>query len=175
MNFLSAIQILRGNQKRIRGLFTQLGAVDLRAHEMVSGVRDELCTEIAIYAQLEEEILYPEVEDNLSPEGQALIDRGREELEELRHRSIQLKELSPGDQVFMERLMELQEVWESHIDEEQSTLLNEAEQVLGSKLQELGERMTSRREQLLEGTRFRPSSGDSVQNPHGGEQMRKGA
>src|SRR4051794_5303106 len=83
MERASAVHPLWDAQKRIRGLLTQASASRARAPEMTDGVIRELRMEVEIYAALEQEILYPELEASV-PDAAPYTAQGRERLNELR-------------------------------------------------------------------------------------------
>lgn len=179
MENISATQMIRDDHKKIRGLFTQLTAVDLRAHEMVSGVSEELFTELDVHARLEEEILFPALENVVSFNGGAVLEKGREDNEQIRRLILQIRSNGTGgdglSSNYVNQILELRDTFEQHASDVENTILGQAEQVIGADLMSLGERMRERRLEMMQATSFHPERAEHVQNPNSGEQMRKGA
>lgn len=138
---MKATDLLKSDHRTVEALFTECrGAHASRKAVLV----EQICHELTVHSQLEEEIFYP-----------ALGDLGRGTLAEAvdDHRVIRqildaLPSRRPGDADFQEMLDRLEDLVEDHVDEEESVLFTKAE-VLGTAcLLELGSRMTARREEL---------------------------
>lgn len=104
------------------------------------------CIALEIHAQLEEEIFYPAMRAVASEK--SILDKSVPEHNEMRRLIAQLRSMeatSPGfDQIFMELMRNVLH----HVADEETTLLPEAERLLGQRLGELGAEMTKRRLQL---------------------------
>src|ERR1700744_3979415 len=62
MKTISAVQLLRDDQKKILGLFRQLEVLGERAPELRDAVVVELFEEFLIHSQIEERLFYPGVD-----------------------------------------------------------------------------------------------------------------
>jgi hypothetical protein len=160
MKSVSAIQLLRDDQKTIRGLVAQARAAEARAPGMRDGVLRELCMMAEIHAQLEEELLYPALEGN--GELAQLAGKGREELAAIRRQLPLAGESDAGFQELASLLLE-------HFTAEERDLFGRAEAIGPG----IGQRLLARREELLQDPRYQGARSQDVQNPRGGEQMRK--
>lgn len=109
------------------------------------GLVDSACLALEIHAQLEEEIFYPalrQVSD--SP----VLQRSQSEHEEMRRMIGLLRGMAPTDARYDETFMALMRSVLHHVADEETTLLPEAERLLGERLTELGRQMARRRLQL---------------------------
>lgn len=173
MTQIEATQALRNDHKRMRGLFRQVETVDLRAKEMKEGVVREIFMELEIHTTVEEEIFYPSLRDVLDEEHLPLIDQSFQEHADLKASIGVLRSMDWHTQQFDERLTDLIATVEQHVTKEEDDLFPVAERVLEPHNRELGDRILARREQLLKSEQYRGSRPEDVQNPNGGEQMRK--
>jgi len=105
---------------------------------------DTLGAALEIHAKLEEEIFYPAMRRYDAD----LVDKSIPEHNEMRRLIARLRELQPEDQAFDSTVMELMRDVMRHVADEETTLLPDAERVLGDRLNELGAQMTRRRFEL---------------------------
>jgi hemerythrin superfamily protein len=104
------------------------------------------CIALEIHAQLEEEIFYPAMRA-VSVE-KAVIDKSVPEHNEMRRLIAQLRAMDADHPAFDQTFMDLMRNVMHHVADEETTLLPEAERLLGPRLAELGAEMTKRRLQL---------------------------
>ena len=106
-----------------------------------------ICLALEIHAQLEEEIFYPAMRNVES--GDAVLEKSKPEHDEMRRLIAELRASSPSDPDYDQTLRELMRDVLHHVADEETTLLPQAEQLLGmDRLRELGAQMTKRRLQL---------------------------
>jgi hypothetical protein len=163
-------QALRDTQKRIRGLLTQAHASKSRAPELTRGAIREACMEIEVYVSLEEEILYPELQSQVS-EAETFVALGKERLKEFKGTASKYVEPSqmPSDEdflLFSEKVL-------AHFEAENSNLFPLEDRLDAARSQALLERIHQRQEELLRNPKYQGARASEVQNPHGGEQKRK--
>lgn len=104
------------------------------------------CIALEIHAQLEEEIFYPAVR-NVSGD-KSIVDKSVPEHNEMRRLIALLRSMDPSNPGYDQTFMELMRRVLHHVADEETTLLPEAERLLGQRLGELGAEMTKRRLQL---------------------------
>ncbi len=171
---MSAIQLFRDHHKTIRGLFRQLEAIDVRAHEMKDGVVKETFMELEIHFQLEEEYLYPVIRSKADEDGRATLEGCRGAHLALRNRIQALRERGIANEYFNMGLSTLIAEAEEHLEEEEVVLFPLAKMNLGDQvLAPLEEQIRRRHRELMLQPRYRDALPEIVQNPNGGEQMRK--
>lgn len=108
---------------------------------------DNACLALDIHAQLEEEIFYPALRSAM-PDNEVLA-KSVPEHDEMRRLMTELRALEPTDPAFDRTFRDLMRTVLHHVADEETTLLPEAERILGERLGELGMEMTRRRMQLL--------------------------
>jgi hemerythrin superfamily protein len=138
---MKATDLLKSDHRTVEALFTECrGANPSRKAVLV----EQICHELTLHSQLEEEIFYPALGDiGRGPLAEAVDDHRlmRQILDALQgHR--------PGDGDFQEMLDRLEDLVEDHVDEEESRLFTKAEMLGTAQLLEIGSRMMARREEL---------------------------
>jgi iron-sulfur cluster repair protein YtfE (RIC family) len=107
--------------------------------------------ELEVHDQLEEELLYPALEQILGEEGAELVEDLRLSHAHVKVRLIELSILG-GGQEFERKLAELRERLERHLEEEEKSLFARARRALpGARLQELRVRIELRQDELTGG------------------------
>jgi hypothetical protein len=141
-----------GITSMIRMDHTHVAAVFHRYKDSTSPARkralvDNACLALEIHAQLEEEIFYPALRAAIPDDH--VLDKSVPEHDQMRRLIAELRSLQPGDAAFDRTFRDLMRAVLHHVADEETTLLPEAERVLGDQLGELGVQMTKRRLQLL--------------------------
>lgn len=117
----------------------------------------EICQELALHAQLEEEIFYPAVERTLGAAGATLVTEVRKEHTEMKRAISKLQAIEftgpECDRLFQEMMSGVQH----HVQEEEGELLPKAQHQLGGELERLGTQMQQRKQELRH-TKLRPGS-----------------
>ena len=109
---------------------------------------ETLCLALEIHAQLEEEIFYPAMQR--VEHGEPVLEKSVPEHDEMRRLIGKLRASSPHDDGYDETVAELMRDVLHHVADEETTLLPQAERLLGTeKLCELGAQMTKRRLELV--------------------------
>ncbi|WP_424361361.1 hemerythrin domain-containing protein [Methylocystis parvus] len=143
-----AIQMLKDDHRRVEQLFDKYEQARRRAEK--SKIAQQICLELTIHAELEEEIFYPacreHVDDPLLDEAQVEHDTAK----------ILVAEIAMGtpqtDPFFDAKVMVLGEYIRHHVQEEEKN----ADSIFAKALEggvdtaKLGERMLKRREQLMD-------------------------
>jgi len=139
-----AIALLRADHKVVDNLFKEYEAAR-RVNEKQSLVK-EICVQLTVHAQIEEEIFYPTVQKALRDK--ELVPEARVEHESLKALIAQIQDVTPDGEVYEARIQVLSEYVKHHVKEEQNGLFPK---VKGTRLDlvELGEQMAARKEELL--------------------------
>lgn len=111
------------------------------------GLVRNICVALEIHAQLEEEIFYPALRD-------AGIDvdtvaKSVPAHNEMRRLIGELRSMEPGDPAYDKTFMELMRDVMHHVADEETTLLPDAERLLGDRLGDIGKQLTKRRMELV--------------------------
>ena len=164
-----ALDLLRADHVRVKSLFRDFDELrgsdddDQRKAELV----DEICYELTLHTMLEEELFYPSVRAAIDDDD--LLDEADVEHAGARDLISQLEVMYPGDDHFDATVTVLGEEVAHHIDKEESELFPAA-RAAAIDLDELGERLASRKEELDEDLSAPPSSLDAIDamTPHNG-------
>ena len=110
-----AINLLKLDHKTVEKLFQQFqGCTDeTKQHEICQ----EICTELAVHTEVEEQCFYPGVRSVAGLED--MVDESLEEHSQVKHLCSQLKGMSAGDTQMKPRIMDLKQAVEHHVKEEE--------------------------------------------------------
>jgi len=145
---MDAIALLKADHRKVKELFRKYEAAGARAYQKKKSLAEEISTEIRIHSMLEEELFYPAVKERTDKNGRELVAESVEEHHVIATLIEELKVLDPQDERFDAKLTVLMENVEHHIEEEEGELFPEAEEVLGDAIDDLGDQMKERKEQL---------------------------
>jgi len=127
-----------------------------RQPQQQQAIIQALCHELTIHAQLEEGIFHPAVERTLGKDGARLVLAALQEHADMKQAMSQLQAsrvTGPEcDHMFQEMMTGVQH----HVQEEETELLPQAQQRLGTESERLGTQMQQRKQELQH---FQPGSG----------------
>ena len=141
-----AISLLKMDHKEVKRLFDAFEDTD-QANEQKK-IADQAIKELKIHATIEEEIFYPAVNAALGKDHD-IVTESKEEHRVAKTLIEALEQMSPKDEEFEAKFIVLAENVRHHIKEEE----NEMFKKIKSKdldLEQLGEQMTARKEELMQ-------------------------
>ena len=143
-----ATTLLRADHEKVTALFKEYEKA--RASSKKKDLVGQICTELTVHAQIEEEIFYPAVKQALK-DGE-LVPEAFVEHGSLKELIAQVEGVEPDGEMFDARIKVLSEYVEHHVKEEQDEIFPKAE---ASKLDlmALGKRLQQRKQELLAGTK----------------------
>lgn len=149
---MNAIQLLKEDHKTVRKLLSELEKTTARGVKIRTELLDKIGTELRVHAQIEEEIFYPALKAaGQKGDDDKMFFEAQEE-----HRAAgelvlpDLERTDPATECFGGRAKVLKEMVEHHADEEEKEMFPRARELMdASQLQELGERMAIRKQELL--------------------------
>lgn len=146
---MNAIELLRADHERLRGILPMLSDSSVAADERKK-LLDTIEREIKIHSLLEEEILYPAFKDGArEQEDRDMYFEAIEEHHVVDMLLPELKPLDPTSEGFRAKASVLRELFEHHAKEEERDMFPKAEQLIGAgQLAELGTRMEARKQEL---------------------------
>ena len=151
----SATDLIRTDHTKVLGAFHRYKMTTGTARKQA--LVNTVCLALEVHAQMEEEIFYPAIR----AQHPALVDKSVPEHDEMRALIATLRGMKPGGEEYDRTFMELMRKVMHHVADEETSLLPDAERLLGPQLADLGARMMKRRMQLM--------------LPHAGEAMRNSA
>jgi hemerythrin superfamily protein len=144
-NQLDAIALLKADHDKVSALFAAYEKAETKQRK--KSLVDEICTELSVHAQIEEEIFYPAVKAVLNDP--LVVVEGAVEHLGIKNLIEQLEGSEPGDDVYDAKVKVLSEYVEHHVEEEQTEMFPEAKKAATLDLVELGDRMAARKADLM--------------------------
>lgn len=139
-----ATALLKADHKLVSLLFEQYESA--RSSTKKKAIVSQICTELTVHAQIEEEIFYPQVKAALKDK--ELIPEATVEHATLKELIAQIEDGEPDDEMYDAKVKVLSEYVKHHVKEEQNEIFPKAK---ASKLDmhALGEQLMQRKEELL--------------------------
>lgn len=139
-----ATAMLKADHQKVSELFEQYEKS--RANTKKKDLVTEICNELTVHAQIEEEIFYPAVKKALKDT--ELVPEALVEHATLKDLIAQVKDVEPDGEMFDAKIKVMSEYVKHHVKEEENEMFAKAK---ASKLDmtALGEEMASRKEELM--------------------------
>lgn len=136
--------MLRADHQNVSELFEEYEKA--RAATKKKDLVTQICTELTVHAQIEEEIFYPAVKQALKDT--KLVPEATVEHATLKDLIAQVKDVEPDGEMFDAKIKVLSEYVKHHVKEEQDEIFPKAR---ATKLDmvELGARMSARKDELM--------------------------
>lgn len=144
----SATEMLIADHARLNEMFEQYQAINDSISPDAQLIAEQVCTELSIHAQIEEEIFYPAVKAVADEDTKAFIEDSLEEHETVKSLISELRALETGDPTHDATFRILMDEVIAHAEEEEAMLLPYAEEMLDN-LTELAQEMYDRKEEIL--------------------------
>lgn len=138
-----AIAMLRADHERVTELFERFE--NARGAERKQKLVAQICRELEIHTQLEEDVFYPAVRAAIDDDD--LMDEATVEHQSAKDLIAQIREMSPGDELFDAKVTVLGEYVAHHVKEEQTEMFPKARRS-DVDLADLGAQMRERKEAL---------------------------
>jgi hemerythrin superfamily protein len=139
-----ATDLLRADHEHVDGLFEQYrDAMDASA-ENRGPLAQEICMQLEMHADIEEEIFYPAVRQ----EADDLVEESLQEHADVRECIDVLRELRPEDAEFDATMLRMMQLVESHVATEEDELFPPLEERMPTTLQRLATDILQRKEEL---------------------------
>ncbi|WP_039918667.1 hemerythrin domain-containing protein [Cellvibrio mixtus] len=139
-----ATRLLRADHKHVSELFEQFESA--RSSSRKKALVQEICQELTVHAQIEEEIFYPAIQPVLKDK--TLVPEAKVEHETLKYLIAQIEDAETNSDLYDAKVKVLSEYVQHHVKEEQNEIFPQVKQ---SKLDlvELGAKLAQRKEELL--------------------------
>lgn len=139
-----ATALLKADHQKVSELFEQYEKS--RANTKKKDLVTEICNELTVHAQIEEEIFYPAVKKALKDT--ELVPEALVEHATLKDLIAQVKDVEPDGEMFDAKIKVMSEYVKHHVKEEENEMFVKAK---ASKLDmtALGKEMASRKEELM--------------------------
>lgn len=141
-----ATALLRADHKRVSELFAAYEKTQSSAKK--KQVVSQICTELSVHAQVEEEIFYPAVKRALKDK--ELVPEATVEHASLKALVAEVEGVEPDGEMFDAKIKVLSEYVKHHVKEEQNEMFPKAK-ATGLDMVELGAKLSERKAELLAG------------------------
>jgi len=138
-----AVGLLTGDHERVSDLFD---AFDDASTGDKTALARQICQELKIHAQIEEEIFYPAAREAIDEED--LVDDAIEEHAEAKQLIAQIEAVGSRGDELEELVQQLREAIEHHVEEEEAELFPQVRSA-GVDLLGLGTQLSERKRQLM--------------------------
>jgi hemerythrin superfamily protein len=143
-----AIAMLTADHKTVKTLFSKFDKLkEEGSDEDKSAIVEQICNELKIHAEIEEEIFYPAVREAIDDSD--LMDEAIVEHAGAKELIAQLEEASPEDDLYDAKVTVLGEQINHHVKEEEGDMFPKARKAKVD-TEALGERMLKRRLALMQ-------------------------
>jgi hemerythrin-like domain-containing protein len=143
-----ATDLLRADHRQISKLFRQQELSHEQDDARVS-LAYQICAELEVHAQLEEELFYPAVKAEADASLGEKIAEGVREHQRMKDLIAQLRHMAVDDAAFAPAVQRLRECVEHHVEEEEQVVMPAAEEQCAEELPRLGAQIQQRKQDLL--------------------------
>jgi iron-sulfur cluster repair protein YtfE (RIC family) len=164
-----ALELLMADHRKVEGLFESYEKAKEAEDEGRVEIARRICGELTVHAQVEEELFYPWLRENLEDDEREMVEEAEVEHSGAKDLIAQIEASTEVDAPYDAKVKVLSEYIKHHVKEEENEIFPE---VRGEKdvLDELGQEMTARKAELLEELGL--SDDEAAAAPRGG---RKGS
>lgn len=147
---INAIDLLKQDHEKVRGLLAQLTDTTSRAEKTRTKLISEIAEELRIHTKIEEQIFYPAFKEAGKDHEEAMFYEASEE-----HKAVEMQVLPDlegsdvASEAFTGRAKVLREMIEHHAKEEEKEMFPQARKLFDDKqLEALGEKMMQLKQEL---------------------------
>lgn len=139
-----ATALLKNDHELVSDLFAEYEEADSTKEK--KQIAEQICNELTVHAQIEEEIFYPAVKKALKDK--ELIPEAIVEHATLKSLIAQIEDEKPGDEMFDAKIKVMKEYVKHHVKEEQNEIFPKAKST-DLDMVELGTKLSKRKEELI--------------------------
>jgi hemerythrin superfamily protein len=137
---MNALDLLTEDHQKVRQLFQQVQQI--RDNDEKKELFDQIDTELAVHAEIEETIFYPALEEH--DQLKNMVREAREEHEQVEQLLLEIEDLATEDTDFTSQLAELEESVEHHVAEEEEEMFPKVREIFDeAALEQLGKELAS--------------------------------
>jgi hemerythrin-like domain-containing protein len=142
-----AIALLTDDHKAVKKLFKSYHSLidDEAKGSQKAEVAQQICRELTVHAQIEEEIFYPAVRESI--DDQDLMDEAAVEHATAKDLIAQIEAMSPDDEYYDAKVTVLGEYIDHHVKEEQDEMFPKARKAID--VDAIGAALKERKEELM--------------------------
>ncbi|HVF89233.1 MAG TPA: hemerythrin domain-containing protein [Blastocatellia bacterium] len=139
---MNALEFLKQDHQEALGMMDQLEMSDQETASAQSqmAIFNQLKQALTLHTKMEEQLLYPALQNN--EQTGDMISEAYEEHQTVDEILSEMSGMAPSNEEFSDKLAELRENVEHHVEEEENEMFPKAEQILGQhRLEEMGNQM----------------------------------
>lgn len=115
-----AIAMLEADHAKVKSLFEQFEGLSDRSKVSKKKIADQICMELSIHAEVEEQVFYPAVRKPVNDDD--LMNEAEVEHASAKELIAQIMEMDPGDDLYDAKVKVLSEQIEHHVGEEEKEM-----------------------------------------------------
>lgn len=142
-----AIELLMADHRKVEDLFEQYDGEKDSDEDTRREIAQQICNELTVHAQVEEEILYPWLRENLDE--MEMVEEAQIEHNSAKDLIAQIEGAESVDETFNALVKVLSEYIKHHVKEEENEIFPEVKDKK-EELDELGQQIASRKGELME-------------------------
>ena len=147
-----AIALLKADHKSVKELFKQVEETSERAKAQLQRLGDQICAELTVHTQIEEEVFYPAVQERTQrghKEEKDMVLEAYEEHAAAKKVIEDVRATEPGDDSYKPKIKTLSELIDHHVKEEERELFPSVKELFDEdELIELGQRLSELKTRL---------------------------
>ena len=144
-----AIELLEADHRKVEALFDQYEDEKEGGEETKRALAEQICGELTVHAQVEEELFYPWLKENLDEEDMEMLEEAYVEHASAKDLIAQLESGGDIDEAYDAKVKVLGEYIKHHVKEEEEEIFPEVRD-MKEELDELGQEMAARKAELME-------------------------
>jgi hemerythrin-like domain-containing protein len=147
LNGQDAIALLTADHREVSEMFKQFEELGDRAKVGKQKLVEKICNSLIAHAQIEEEIFYPAVREEVK-DADDMVDEALVEHQAAKDLIKQLQEMNPDEDLYDAKVKVLGEEIEHHVKEEEEEMFKQAKKS-GLDMKALGQEMAQRKQEIL--------------------------
>ena len=144
-----AIELLESDHRKVEALFDQYEEEKEGDEDTKRAISQRICGELTVHAQVEEELFYPWLRENLDEEDMEMVEEATVEHASAKDLIAQIEAATAIDETYDAKVKVLSEYIKHHVKEEEEEIFPEVAD-MAEELDELGQEMAARKSELME-------------------------
>ncbi|HSE99125.1 MAG TPA: hemerythrin domain-containing protein [Blastocatellia bacterium] len=147
---MNVLEFLKQDHQEAMSMMNQIESANTGGKQAKTDLFNQLKSALTLHTRMEEQIFYPELENH--QETRDLIREAYSEHQEVDELLAEISALSPISGDFSDKLAELRDSVEHHVDEEENQLFPKVRQIIDqNQLDEMGRRMMEMKQGMRQG------------------------
>jgi hemerythrin-like domain-containing protein len=166
-----AIELLLSDHRKVEDLFDRYESEKDGDESTKQQLAQQICNELKVHTQVEEELFYPWLRENLDEDDMEMVEEATVEHQSAKDLIAQIEGGGEIDDAFDAKVKVLGEYIKHHVKEEEGEIFPEVRDEQ-EELDELGQEMAARKEELMEELGMEPEEGEGGMAASGAQRSR---